>query len=214
MCESWFLNWAPCPPFFIDNIYVVFITYATKQNLSVCEIETIREKCDLAIPTTTTTSSTKSTTTTSTTLRTSSTTASWPTVSPTLETENVTEDRNISATFPPTHGNETVTYTIDTFSNTTLESQANGSTFSETTDATYFQTNTLSSSNDSITENFTTFHSFSTPTIDLNATVGNVTEVSVGATSSGEAWCRGVCLILVSTTVACLAIILLTVVAL
>ncbi|WAR18209.1 hypothetical protein MAR_000183 [Mya arenaria] len=188
------LDCAPCPPVFIEGAYEILVATATAANFTAYEVDVIRAKCDIDIPTTTTTTMPTTTTTET------------STVPPTTATSTESTSEYTSPT-------------LTTTSSTEWPFTSYNSTDADVDNTTYISTTVFQGTPSSNTHIPTTlFSMYVTPingTSD-NATSGNVStdEAAGGVQTQGRfELCNDVCVMGVVTGALCLAVIMCAVLA-
>ncbi|XP_045180642.2 uncharacterized protein LOC123539922 [Mercenaria mercenaria] len=129
---------APCPPFFVENIYDIFISSAANNNLTANVTTEVWNKCSLQYPYPTTT--TAKPTTTSTTTPTTITTTEKVTTSTTKQTTTSTTEQSTTSATKPTTTSTTRQTTTTKPTTTSTPKQTTISTTKLTTTSTPKQT--------------------------------------------------------------------------
>ena len=192
-CPS--LDCAPCPPFFVVDIYQILVNVSLSQNLTEHEYKSIAERCNIQEPTTTTTTTT--TTTPSTTLMISTTTTTRTTT--TTSTSAATVTSYITDTI-----SDNITSPVDSENSTYIPKSTTVSYSTQEKTPTTSALNTSSSLSPDITA------------VTGGRTTPGRTDLSTGGSTSKRRWpyCNDVCLIVVITSSVCAFLIVLVALAL
>ena len=197
-----YLECAPCPPFFVVDIYQILVNVSLSVNLTENDYRAIAKRCSIQEPTTTTSS-----TTTTSTIRTTSTTQT----TSVLTTKEMTSVTNISTTAK-----------TPTTSSTPVSLPNSSVNVSQTSDVSSTKHIPISTERLDITRDITSSASDSSlpanisSTTERTTTLTEVTGLTTGGSKRRHRWpyCNDVCLKIAITSSTCAFLVLLVVLAL